>query len=260
MLSTQLKNNFTIVWSFRNRFDTLKKSILSAHKFSPLNVDFCLIDAASNDNTIKNLRELCNSIEGRKIRICESSYRTTLSQAWNLGMMLSDSRYIIFSSSDVIFINSGWVEALTETIINQGSEYVLIDNHAVFGFDKKAILKMGWFDEFFKLGPHFDTDFMIRASENGVHFGILPNADYYRHGEDDDTKQRLTEDCGDRLPMNDKINEDIFRAKWFSSWPGWVPISEDFKNLHHPPTHISQVTRRVPEVDPHPAYTNNLKN
>jgi len=254
-----MNNNFTLIWSFRNRFEILKKSILSAHKYSPLDVDFCLIDAASDEETIKQLRELCNSLEGRTIRICESSFRSSLSQAWNLGMMLTKNRYVIFSSSDVLFTNSGWVEALKEVIINQGNEYVLIDNHAVFGFDKKVIPKMGWFDEEFGIGPHFDTDFMIRASENNIRFGILQNNGYYKHGEDDDTKQRLLSDCGDRLPMNSKVNENLFKAKWSSSWPGWIPVDENYNNLHHPPTHISQVRRMVNETDPHPIYTKLLK-
>ena len=58
-----MENNVTIVWSFRNRIDVLKKSILSADKTTPKNVNFCLVDAASTDETIKELRDFCNKID-----------------------------------------------------------------------------------------------------------------------------------------------------------------------------------------------------
>ena len=65
----------TIVWSFRNRLELLKRSIKSADETTPKSVNFCLVDASSNDITIKELRVFCNTIENRKIRICESAYR-----------------------------------------------------------------------------------------------------------------------------------------------------------------------------------------
>ena len=98
----------TLIWSFRNRIDILKQSIETAHTCSPISVNFCLVDAASTDETIKELREFVNKIEGRKIRICESVYRTTLPQAWNLGIMLSNTRYVAFASSDVLFLNKNF--------------------------------------------------------------------------------------------------------------------------------------------------------
>jgi endo-1,4-beta-mannosidase len=87
-----MDNNITIVWSFRNRFNLLKRSIKSADETTPKNVNFCLVDADSSEETIHELRDFCNQFKDRKIRICESSYRTTLSEAWNLGMMLSSTR------------------------------------------------------------------------------------------------------------------------------------------------------------------------
>lgn len=256
-----MNENFTIIWSFRNRLEVLKKSIETADKTCDKNVDFCLVDAASNDETIKGLREFVNTIPNRIIRICESSYRTSLSQAWNLGMMLTNNRYVIFASSDTFFINSGWQETLKHSIIDNGNEYVLIENHAVFGFDKKAILKMGWFDESFVPGPHFDVDFMIRASENNVRFSSVANANYYTHAKEETNflQVRTSTEVEDRLPMHDKTNENIFRSKWISNWPGWIPVNGNPNHLHHPPTHISQVRRSRPEIDPHPIYTSQLK-
>lgn len=249
-----MRDSVTVIWSFRNRIDVLKRSITTADQTCPKNINFCLVDASSDESTIKELREFCNTIKDRKIRIAESAYRSSLSEAWNLGMMLSDTRYVIFSSSDVEFITPTWFGLLNDAM-KQGLEYILLENHAVFGVDKKAIPKMGWFDEGYKVGPHFDVDFMIRASENNVKFGILNNRGYYKHGHDEleIEKDRVSisdddEKVKDRLPMNDKFNENYFKKKWQSDWEGW-------HNWSHPPTHISQVKRQFPEIDPHPEYT-----
>ena len=246
------QENFTIIWSFRNRLDVFKKSIEKANLTCPNNVDFCLVDAASTDDTIKGLRIFCNSVENRMIRICESSYRSSLSEAWNLGMMLTKNRYVIFFSSDTIVLKEGWFQVVSDSIINKGNEYVLLENHALFGFDKKAISKMGWFSEEFVIGPHFDVDFMIRSSENNVKFCVLNNSGYYSHG-DIGIEVRQENEIEDRLPMNNITNENIFKEKWESGWPGWTA-----SNFPHPPTHITQVKRIKPEIDPHPFYTRKM--
>lgn len=251
-----MKEGYTLIWSFRNRFEVLKQSIGTADLFTPKDVHFSLVDAASDDNTIQQLREYCNTITNRTIRICESSYRTGLSEAWNLGMMLTDNRYCIFSSSDVIFLSPNWFSVLRSHRENTQSEYILINNHAVFLIDKKAIPKMGWFDEEFVPGPHFDCDYMIRASENRVKLSIISNSGYFTHqGEHaSEMVQRGSTEVPDRLPMHDFRNEDYFKSKWSSGWPGWRNYVNQ-ENKPHPPVHITGAKRLKPEVDPHPIYT-----
>ena len=247
----------TIVWSFRNRLELLKRSIKSADETTPKSVNFCLVDASSNDITIKELRVFCNTIENRKIRICESAYRTTLSEAWNLGIMLSTTKYVVFASSDVHFLTAGWFELIKEGITNH-SKYLLLQNHSVFMIDRDIIPIMGWFDESFKLGPHFDVDFMIRASEHNIGVDNYYNINgLYSHDSSDvipdsttNLDYRVANEVEDSLPMNDNHNEIIFKNKWESSWPGWTP-----NNTPHPPTHISQIRRKTPEIDPHPEYS-----
>lgn len=51
-----MNQGYTVVWSFRNRIDVLIKSIETADKYFPKEVNFCLVDAASSDETIKKLR------------------------------------------------------------------------------------------------------------------------------------------------------------------------------------------------------------
>lgn len=255
-----MDNNFSLIWSFRNRFNVLKESILSANKTCNKNVDFVLIDAASDENTIKSLRTFCNTITDRTIRICETTYRTNLSEAWNLGMMLTNNRYIIFSSSDTVFLKEGWVNAF-KLQISANYEYILMENHAVFCIDKKCIPKLGWFDENFVPGPHFDVDYMIRASESNIKFIVIPNT-FYTHGDTEEImRERRVREVTDRLPMHDFTNDYIFKNKWQSDWKGWEVISKLGRGdaLPHPPTHITQVKRMYSETDAHPFYTKKYK-
>jgi len=257
-----MKNNVTLAWSFRNRKEILFESIRTADKTCPKHVDFCLVDAASDEDTIKSLRKFCNEIEDRRIRICESTYRSSLSEAWNLCMMLTENRYVVFASSDVIFLKEGWLNRIQSGLSRSG--YVLMTNHAVFCLDKKFIPAMGWFDENFVAGPHFDPDLMIRASENGIPIVDVGNDGFFIHGDEADDEiasKRSKEEIKDRLPMHDFYNEDYFQKKWRSNWPGWKSsIEKGSPHRPHPPTNISQVQRIITEVDPHPIYTKKYKN
>jgi glycosyltransferase involved in cell wall biosynthesis len=250
------ETDVTIVWSFRNRLDIFKKSILTADKNFPKGIKFCLIDAASSESTIRELRQFVNSIPDRQIRICESAYRSTLSEAWNLGMMLSDTKFIIFASSDVEFHSSDIFRLFKKAEERNKSKYILLENHAVFMLNKKIIKSVGWFDEAFAIGPCFDCDYMIRASEAGERIVIIDNNNLYTHYDTEEvTKNRLTSDVQDRLPMHDRTNDYIFKDKWQTSWEGW----KDYPRvISHPPTRIEQVLRKRKEIDPHPMYTSKL--
>ncbi len=255
-----MKQGYTVSCSFRNRLGVLTAMILSVDKTCPKEVDINLIDADSNEETLRGLRSFCNTIAGRKIRICESTYRGGLAETWNLGMMLTDNRYVIFTSSDCLFQKAGWFEAF-QTAMSRGGRYVLMENHAVFCLDKQIIPVIGWFDEAYEGGPHFDPDYMIRASEQGIPVIGIPNKGFYTHGDDIETlKRRLVGDVPDRLPMHGFKNEEVFKAKWASGWPGWKQAIQSGQTaLPHPPTHINQVKRQRPEIDAHPLYTQKCK-
>ena len=244
----------TLIWSIKNRPDEVIKYIKTADNTASPTTKFLIVDAASESENLARIKYAISKIE-RPIKIIESYKCMSLPQAWNLGIMLSDTEHVIFASSDVVFTKSGWNESLNNAL--KAMPYVLIDNHSVFGLDVKTMIsKVGWFDENFKSGPHFDPDYMIRASEAGLQIGSIVNF-YYTHGDDDSTKlERLTSEVKDRLPMNDFSNEEYFMKKWGSGWPGWKQAIAN-KELHmpHPPTHISQVTRKIPEVNFHPSYT-----
>ena len=245
-----MTSEYTLIWSFRNRIAELKDSVESADKYTSKDMKFLLIDANSDYYNIKWIHDICNNIKEREIRICETHYRTTLPEAWNLGMMLSDTRYCIFASSDVTFHRYSWYIRLIGKY-----DYVLMPNHAVFALDKAIIPKIGWFDEKFKNGPHFDCDYMIRASEANIPVLSIENENFYHHQDQPEvTKARLSSEMRDRLPMNDLYNEKYFKLKWKSNWPGWENAADPL-NLPHPPTNIHQVKRCLAEVDPHRMYT-----
>ena len=126
-----MTSEYTLIWSFRNRIAELKDSVESADKYTSKDMKFLLIDANSDYYNIKWIHDICNNIKEREIRICETHYRTTLPEAWNLGMMLSDTRYCIFASSDVTFHRYSWYIRLIGKY-----DYVLMPNHAVFALDK----------------------------------------------------------------------------------------------------------------------------
>ena len=245
---------YTIVWSFRNRLEILKQSIITADENFPKDVNFCLVDADSSDETIKELRSFLNTIDDRKIRVCESAYRSSLSEAWNIGMMLSNTKYVIFASSDVEFYSKELYSDIN-TVMNMGQhKYLLVENHAVFVLDKTIIPMIGWFDEEFIPGPHFDCDYMIRASEANLPVGIIKNKYYTHYDTPEETIERTTSEVQDRLPMHDFTNDRVFKDKWQSNWEGW----ENFKHSvdkPHPPTHISQATRKKPEIDAHQMFS-----
>jgi len=249
-----MEEKYTLIWSFRNRFDVFKTSVQTADEFTPKDVDFCLVDAASDEETIKKLRSYCNTITDRKVRICESAYRSSLSEAWNLGMMLTDNRYAIFASSDVVFKSGKWFEELKAHQEQSGSQYILVNNHAIFLIDKKIIPKLGWMDEEFAIGPHFDSDYLLRAREVGINQTWISSNGHWVHVGDhaSECKQRASSEVNDRLPMNNLENEMYWKTKWESSWPGWnlgTPQRQD------PPLNPNEVKRLKPEIDPHPIYT-----
>jgi len=246
----------TLVWSFRNRVTELEASVTSAHKTCGDQIDFLLVDANSSLETIQSVQLLRQRIPTRNIRVVESFRRTTLVQAWNLGLMLSTSPFIIFASSDTYFKAPGWANAFRDNFTT-GAHYVLIENHALFAISRTLTERIGWFDEAFGNGPHFDPDFMIRSTEAGVNPMVSENKGWYSHGDDPKvTALRLNTEVPDRLPMNTFQNEEIFKSKWSSKWMGWKDsIHRGELHLPHPPTNIRDVIRLRPEVNWHPSFS-----
>ena len=245
----------TLIWSFRNRLDIFKESIQSAHDTSPLWLNFCMVDGGSSNETIEGLRTFVNGIKGRNIRICESLYRTTCQEAWNLGIGLSDTKYLLITSSDCIFLRSGWLESFMDSF-SQGNEYILMETHSLFGISKTLVGKMGWFDEQFRHGQHVDVDYMIRASEIKIPIISLANKDFYKHEEsEEESRLRVKDKLKDRLNVSDPYNQIYFKKKWECRWCMWTETRRP-----HPPTNIKKVKRRLPEIDSYPNKTLMIKN
>lgn len=236
-----MNSDFTLCWSFKNRPKIFLNSLYSADRFFPRDVKFLLVDGGSDQDTLKDVRNACNRLD-RECRIIEAG-KNSLWEAWNYCLLFSDTRYVIYSSSDVFFLRSGCLEYIQEKV-KEKFEYILCGNHAVFCLDKQAVAKIGFWDESFKNGPHADCDYMIRASESGVSL-LCGENHWYIHGDSpEETIKRVSSEVEDRLPMNSFENEDYFKLKWGGNWT-WR--GQNTNNLPHPPTHISQVTRKLTE-------------
>jgi hypothetical protein len=265
--------DFTLAWSFRNRPEVLEKSIMTAHSTCPIDVDFLLIDAASNKETIKYIQDVISYLPERKIRLCESFYRSSLGEAWNLALILSNTQNVIFASSDVYFTGPMWFNFLREIKNETQAKYILMDNHALFMIDKALVPIVGWYDESFSIGPHFDTDYYIRLLEKEIFIVGIPNNELYTHGNEPEIEFMRNniapgEDdtlIQDMLPMKVPENDKYFYTKW-------RPIfytKEDMRQIHEMqlyaeclPEVINNyqlVERMLPEIDPHPLYTQKFK-
>lgn len=253
-------STYTLIWSARNRTPEFNNSLFTADSTFPSEVKFLVVDAASSQEHIESVRckiDRLNDISctKRNIRLIESPKRITVSQAWNLGMMLADTDFFIFASSDVEFLSDKLFRRFQLEYQRTNSPYILSGNHAVFMLHKSILQKVGWFDESFTLGPHFDTDFMLRAQEAGINVTSIPNEGMYIHGDTpEETILRSTTGLEDRLPMNDFTNDRVFKEKWQTDWPGWEPYINDV-HKPHPPNHISQVKRLVQEINWHPSFS-----
>ena len=136
--------NSTLLWSFKNRPKVLCESIKTADATCPKSVAFMLVDGCSSSDSLKEIREFIGNID-RDIRLCESHSSTTWQQAINLGIILSDTDNCIITSSDCFFVGSGWCEAIEADL--EKHDYVLADNHSLFGISKRLVARIGFLDE-----------------------------------------------------------------------------------------------------------------
>ncbi len=249
-----LEDKFTLFTMFRNSIDNVIRYIQNADLTCPKEVDFLLVDASSEDSSIRKLRDVCNAIEGRIIRVCESSYRTTGTEACNLGLMLSPNRYIIMSASDVVFTKPGWFDVVRYLFKEKGAEFAITPSGGITALDKKIIARVGWFDEHYGNGAHVDCDFIIRVTEQGINITSMPITGYFEH--EGNQEERRKQDLPDRMPIRDFTNERWFKEKWETTWPGWEDILANDLDvpLPHPPIYIHQVKRKIQEIDPHPIF------
>lgn len=247
--------NYTLIWSWKNRLEVFKNSIYTAHFFFPSQVKFLIVDGGSTLENLKELRKFVSLLD-RDIRLVETN-GNTICEAWNLGLSICDTRYAIIASSDVEFTNHGLINQLA-LVIEEGYRYVLVDNHAVFMMDRAIIPYVGLFDERFDSGPHFDTDYLIRITEAKIKWRCVNNS-FYKHGDSHaETVLRTTTSVADRLPMNTFHNEDFFRSKWDTDWPGWR-LYIDQVHKPHPPISIDQVDRKLNEVNWNPSLVAKMR-
>lgn len=250
--------NSTLLWSFKNRPKVLCESIKTADATCPKSVAFMLVDGCSSSDSLKEIREFIGNID-RDIRLCESHSNTTWQQAINLGIILSDTDNCIITSSDCFFVGSGWCEAIEADL--EKHDYVLADNHSLFGISKRLVARIGFLDELYGHGPHIDSDLMMRTREAGIHISNVGNRSWYRHYDPpEEEKQRREGFVEDRLPMNTFENERRFKSKWGNHWDGWeAAIKLGSQHMPHPPVHDTNIIRLKDETHPYPVIQQRYK-
>src|SRR5690606_13043148 len=116
---------------------------------------------------------------------------------------------LIFASSDVVFKTNYWFTTI-DKLLGENFPYILMENHAIFGiYVPKMIQHVGWFDERFPIGPHFDSDYLLRAREAGIEPQIIGINGSFTHGVSEDVAQRrLREEVSGALPMNNRACDE----------------------------------------------------
>lgn len=248
-------SDFTLFWSWKNRVETFQQSIYTAHFYLAKEVPFLLVDGGSKFENLKEMRRFVDLLD-RDIRVVETN-GNTLYEAWNIALATINTRYGICSSSDTEFIAHGLIDSF-RSAIDEGYQYCLVDNHGVFMIDRAIIPKVGLYCQGFSNSAHGDCDYLIRITEAGVKWRCINNVFYKHEDTPETTIARTTSAVPDRLPMQTFENEDWFKKKWSTSWPGWRNYVNQVRKPH-PPISISEVTRLLPEVNWNPSLVTKLE-
>lgn len=201
------KNKYllTIVTICYNAEKTIESCIKSVIKQLNDNVEYIIIDGASTDNTLEIVKKY------EKNLTIYSEPDNGIYNAMNKGIDKANGKYILYMNSDDqlkdnvidVIINSCksdkdcyYGDTITHYMVGNDDYYILekaIDNfkllsknplyyHQSFWAKKEALIKVGKFDESFKIAA--DWELMIRLYKNNCSFEHINHviSDYYFGG------------------------------------------------------------------------------
>jgi len=198
---------------------------------------------------LRKMKELYNNVN-----LIELPNRLCLVKLWNLGYMVTPSRYMMICA-DKITLKPGWLEPLKKML--EKYEYVIFSSqHNAFCLDKILISKIGWFDERFESGGYEDVDYMLRAQEKGLVLGNINGFLQHQLTQKElDEKRKIAisgkPERGKVKSWDLQLNFKIFQKKWKILIPNY--------DINTVITSIKQVERILPEIDWHPAFTEEIK-
>lgn len=120
------------------------------------------IGGTSND-AVQNIDNMAHE-DYKNFRSVFIPEKSSLTELWNLSIILSPTDWALICNDDIIF-KDGWLEYLEEKILE--NKYLIINlfNYGAMAIHKRAILRLGWFDERFRGGGFEDNDYQLRISE-----------------------------------------------------------------------------------------------
>lgn len=134
-------------------------------------------DNLDNNECVEDIDDIAAGCDNfRSVLIPEKS---SLTELWNLSIMLSPTDWVFLCNDDIIF-KPGWLEYLEEKI--EEDKYLLVHlfHYGAMLFHKSLILKVGWFDERFRGGGYEDNDYQLRISEANLKDKVDRSHDFIR--------------------------------------------------------------------------------
>jgi len=157
-MGQEMLNALTVVFYTRNRVDFLLNYSLKTLNETDGEFDVLILE----DDSEQKLRIHDTSWLRRPISICEIPAKSSCAHLWNMGMVLSKTRYTMLCNDDILF-TSGWAKEVNG-YIGSGYEYILLYQHGAFILDKRMVAKnLLYADERFGFGSHEDCDLFLRG-------------------------------------------------------------------------------------------------
>ena len=99
-----------------NGKELLKQCLLTLSKTDYPNYDVVVVDNASTDGSLANLRKTFSS--NPRIKFFENHENSGHSEGTNIGAKMTKGRYLVFLDSDIEFEATNWLEELVNVMEN----------------------------------------------------------------------------------------------------------------------------------------------
>ena len=148
----------------------------------------------------------------KNVRFIVNNRNLGIAAAWNEGLILSNTRYAILSSDDIVY-PPGWFDPLLDMMNRKDAPLQASLSHPMsfscFCIDKKLIALQGWFDHNFTMAYYEDEDWYLRFRER---LGLYNTPTSYE--QTIPLLKTVVRPPHKRTPWNPIPNEVYFLWKW----------------------------------------------